>query len=146
MSQSGGCGRRLNRDARARITAAMTNAPACKPNINARGRRQRRIVGTISAALCTFLWISFVRSGAPGIVRLSLFFPAAMTAVTLLQVRRNTCVAHAASGRREGDRGLEDAPADEVAASRRVARTIYRDGTLIGLGVAALAWLSALVG
>lgn len=118
----------------------------CKPNINARGRRQRRVVGTISAILCGLLWLSFVRSGAPAMLRLSLFFPAAMTAVTLLQVRRNTCVAHAASGRREGDRGLEEAPPDEVAASRRVARTIYRDGALIGVVVAALAWLTASLG
>ena len=125
----------------------MSEAIACKTNISAAGRRRRRVVGLVSLALCALLLVSFISSGTPALMRLSLFFPALMSAIGLLQVRRGTCVALAAAGKRETDSGgLAPAPSDEVEASRRMSRTIYRDGLLIGLGAALVGYMSASVG
>jgi len=124
----------------------MSETLVCKANINAAGRRRRTRVGLFSVAACVALLVSFVVSGAHPIVRLTLFFPAFMAAVGLLQVRRNTCVALAAMGKREGDRGLEAAPEQEVLASRRVGNTIYRDGLLLALAAALLAFATGFIG
>ena len=82
----------------------------------------------------------------PWYLRALVGLPAALAAVAFLQVRRNTCVARAAEGTFERDDFSKTAaPADEVAASRRVAAGILRDAALIGLVGAALAAASVLV-
>ena len=124
----------------------MSETLVCKTNISAAGRRRRRVVGYVSMALCGVLLLSFMTSGTPALLRLSLFFPGLMSAIGLLQVRRGTCVALVAAGKKESEQGgLVAAPADEVAASRRVANTIYRDGLLIGLAAALAGYLSAFI-
>jgi len=76
--------------------------------------------------------------------RLLVALPAGMAFVSGLQVRRNTCVAHAATGVFENE-DMTTTKVDEefAAASRRVASTIWRD-SLIGMTlVAALAAATA---
>ena len=67
--------------------------------------------------------------------------PVAATMVGYLQAHRHTCVARAKEGTFENDDGSAvPAPADEVAASRAVAKIIYRDALLTSavLGAASL--------
>lgn len=84
-------------------------------------------------------WAWYVRSGA-------VFAPAALAATGFLQAARRTCIARAKEGTFENeDFSTKPAPADEVAASRRVAAGIRRDAILIGLAAAAVAAASTLV-
>jgi hypothetical protein len=70
---------------------------------------------------------------------LTMFVPAALSAVGVLQATRNTCVMRAREGTFEHeDFSATKAPDDEVAASRVVAATINRDTILIGLCGAAI--------
>jgi hypothetical protein len=70
---------------------------------------------------------------------LVLFIPAALSAVGVLQARRNTCVMRAKEGTFEHDDfSATKAPDDEVAASRAVAAKINRDVILIGIAGAAI--------
>lgn len=73
-------------------------------------------------------------------LRLLVGAPAGAAFVSGLQVTRNTCVAHAATGRFEHDDLTTSAVEDAafLAESRRVARTIWRDG-ILGAIVVALA-------
>jgi hypothetical protein len=111
-------------------------AITCKANINAKGRRQRTRMGWATGAFSVALLGYFMARHSPMGARALVGLPAMMSAAGFLQVRRNTCVALAATGQREGDAGLETAPADEVAASRAMSRGIYRDILLTGLAAA----------
>jgi hypothetical protein len=72
-------------------------------------------------------------------LRATLFFPAALAATGFLQAKRNTCVARAREGTFENeDFSTTKAPDDDVAASRKVAKSIQRDALLIGLASAAI--------
>jgi hypothetical protein len=83
---------------------------------------------------------------APWYFRLALFVPAAIAAMGLLQATRHTCVARVAQGTIEHDDfSTSKAPADQLAASRKVAVTIHRDTVLIALGAALVGAASALV-
>jgi hypothetical protein len=116
----------------------------CKPNISAAGRRRRITFGWISAALGIGLAVLAVALHWHWYLRATLFFPAALAATGFLQVKRNTCVARAMEGTFENDDfSTTKAPDDEVAASRKVARTIQRDALLIGLASAAIGAASA---
>ncbi len=78
--------------------------------------------------------------------RAVVFLPAALAALGFLQVARNTCVARAAEGTFEHDDfSTTRASEEDVAASRKVARTIQRDAFLIGGATAALAMATALL-
>jgi hypothetical protein len=79
-------------------------------------------------------------------LRLLLGFPAMTAAISGLQVTRNTCVAHAAAGTFEHeDFSTTRADAALAEASRKVAKTIYRDGVLTGAAVALLGVASSFV-
>jgi hypothetical protein len=83
-----------------------------------------------------------VALGASGPWRLSVGLPAAAAAISGLQVRRNTCVAHGATGSFEHeDFTTTKVEAAFAEASRRVAATIVRDGVLVGVAVSVLAVL-----
>lgn len=117
----------------------------CKPNFSGPGRVRRLRFGYAVAAVAVAMLVGFALAHSPWYVRLSVFVPAAMAAVSLLQVSRNTCVAHAAKGTFEHDDFSTTKQNDEdAAASRRVAATIYRDGLLVGVGAACVAVASAL--
>jgi hypothetical protein len=89
---------------------------------------------------------AFIAIHAPWYVRLLMFLPAAGCATGFLQMARNTCVLRAKEGTYEHDDGaMTPAPADDVRASRAVAKTIQRDALLIGLAAAALAAAPALL-
>jgi hypothetical protein len=76
---------------------------------------------------------AFIEVGAGWPVRLLLALPAMLGFVTYLQVTRNTCVAHARTGTLEHeDFSVTKVDAALAEASRKVAKTIVRDGVLLG--------------
>ena len=125
----------------------MSVEPApCTPNISSAGIRRRRRFGFQFAGLSIVAAGAGMLFRAPWIARAAVFLPAAAAATGFLQASRNTCVLRAREGTLEhGDFSTEPAPAVDVAASRRVARGIYRDALLVGVGVGALAAATALL-
>jgi hypothetical protein len=132
----------------ANIGAEM-NATAddpCTPNISAAGRRRRRRIGFQAAGLSVAAAGAGLIFRAPWVARTAVFFPAAVSAIGYLQASRNTCVMRARQGTLEHDDfTTEPAPATDVAASRRVSISIYRDALLVGVAAAAIAAATALV-
>src|SRR3954467_14691032 len=119
---------------------------ACRPNISGAGRRRRLRIGYIATVVSLGLLALFIARGSAWYLRALIFVPAGLAAVSLLQVRRNTCVARAAEGTFEHeDFSRTPAPADDVAASRRVAAGVRRDSLLIALASAILAAITAWV-
>jgi hypothetical protein len=119
---------------------------ACRPNISGAGRRRRTQIGYLAVMISVLLFGLSLAMHAAWYWRALLCLPAALAAVSFLQVRRNTCIARAAEGMFEHDDfSRTKAPDEDVAASRRVASTIRRDAALIGLAVGVLAALTALV-
>ena len=118
----------------------------CAPNISAAGRRRRRRFGLQWAGISVAATGAGLIFQAPWTARAAVFFPAAISAIGYLQASRNTCVLRAREGTLEHDDfTTEPAPAVEVGASRRVARSIYRDAVLVGVAAAAIAAATALI-
>ena len=118
----------------------------CRANIDAGGIRRRRLFGHVGVAVTLVIAIALVGVGAPWYLRALLLFPAAGTTISYLQAVRTTCVAHALHGTIEHDgHKPTPAPAEELAASRKVAMGIGRDAALVGLVVAVIAAASAWV-
>lgn len=121
------------------MSETVVEGAVCQPNFSAAGRRRRTQfawIGAISAVvlLAVLLWID-----APWPLRLLVGLPAAVGITSGLEVRRNTCVLHAAAGTFEGDDfRRKRVEAEIAAASRRVAAGIWRDGA-IGAALVALA-------
>lgn len=115
------------------------------PNITEAGRRRRQVLG-LGAGAITLLMLAAAWSGRPPMaVRALVFVPACISALGLLQARRQTCVVRAIEGRREQDGGgAVDAQPGAAHASRRVAAGIVRDVILVGLLATAAAVLPAL--
>lgn len=121
-------------------------AQVCKANFSRAGRIRRQRFGAVASAIAVGMLVAFVLVHASWFVRATVFVPAAMAAVGLLQVRRNTCVAHAAKGTFEHDDfSTTKQSEDDAAASRRVAAGIYRDAILIALAVAAVSAATAFI-
>jgi hypothetical protein len=121
-----------------------SEAMSCRANFSAAGRRRRRrvamVLGLVSIGVC----VGLVASDASAWTRMVVALPAASAAVVGLQVRRNTCLAHAAAGTFEHDDfSTTKVEAAFAEASRRVARTIYRDGIAIGVVAGVLGFASA---
>ena len=124
----------------------MAEAISCTPNIAPAGIRRRERFGLQWAAIAIAAAGAGVMFRWPWIVRAAVFIPAALAATGTLQARRNTCVLRAKQGTIEHDDfSTEPAPAPELAASRRVAKGIYRDSILIGIAAGALAAATAFV-
>ena len=70
----------------------------CRPNFSAAGRARRLRVAQVGAVIAVGLLVALVVSGAGWPWRLLVGLPAGAALVSGLQVRRNTCVAHAATG------------------------------------------------
>jgi hypothetical protein len=114
-------------------------APACKANISPLGRRKRIRFGNQWLVVSVALLVVLVVMRVPWYGGLALFIPVALSAVGILQARRNTCVMRAKEGTFEHDDFSTTKAADaEVTASRAVAAKINRDVILIGLAGAAL--------
>ena len=118
---------------------AVENAVACKPNISAAGRRRRIRFGNQWLVASVALLVALVVFRVRWYWGLTMFLPAAMSAVGFLQASRHTCVMRAKEGTFEHeDFSTTKAPDEEVTASRAVAAGINRDTVLIGLAGAAL--------
>ncbi len=128
------------------MSDAVIEGAVCQPNFSAAGRKRRRTVSIVAGvftvvALVASIWLQV----APG-WRALIALPAAVSVLSGLQVRRNTCVAHAANGTFEHeDFSTTKVDAALAAASKRVAATIYRDalitGALVALLSVATSWL-----
>jgi hypothetical protein len=127
----------------------MTTAlDVCRPNISAAGRRRRLRVAQVAAVASVVGLGVMIATGASPAARATLVLPAFLAALSALQVRRNTCVKHAATGTFEADDFSTTSVSEaDASASRRVASTIWRDAglfTLLALTVSvASAWLPA---
>ena len=136
----------MDTGAQAHPSDHATAYAACRPNISGAGRRRRLRIGYIATLVSLGLLALFIARGSAWYLRALVFVPAGLAAVSLLQVRRNTCIARAAEGTFEHeDFSRTPAPADDVAASRRVAAGIRRDSLLIALASAILAAITAWV-
>lgn len=123
-------------------TPVVVVGAACRPNISGPGRRRRTAVAVGLGVVALGLWVGLMVAGASWPWRLLVGLPAGVAVLSGLQVRRNTCVAHAAAGTFEHeDFSTTKVEAEFAAASRRVAATITRDGVLVGVAVAVLAAL-----
>lgn len=121
-------------------------AAACRPNFSGPGRRRRRKVALGAGVVGVGMLAALVLTGSPASARALVALPFAAAALTGLQVTRNTCVAHAAAGTFEHeDFSTTKVDAAFAEASRKVARTILRDGVLVGLLAGALGYASAWV-
>jgi hypothetical protein len=119
-------------------------AVSCRPNFSGPGRRRRRIIAAALALVSLAVFVGLVAAHASAWVRLLVALPAASASLVGLQVRRNTCLAHAATGTFEHDDfSTTKVEAAFAEASRRVARSIYRDGLLIGVVAGVLGFVSA---
>jgi hypothetical protein len=128
------------------MSEVVIEGAQCRPNIGAAGRRRRTRVAQVSAVIAIVLFVMLVAVHAGWPLRMLVALPAGVAFVSGLQVRRNTCVAHARTGVIENE-DLTTTKVEEAfaTASRRVAATIWRD-SVIGMAlVAALAAASALV-
>ncbi len=114
-------------------------AGAC--NIGPHEIARRRRGGYALVALAILLAIGLVFVGAPPLARWSVAFPLAAGFTTWLQARRRFCAAFGLTGIRNfggpADRERVDRPEDR-GADRAAAFRLVRDGSLIGLGLAAL--------
>lgn len=100
----------------------------------------------ISAVIAVALLAVMIGLDVAWPLRLLVGLPAGGAFISGLQVTRNTCVAHAATGSFEGeDMKLTKVDAVFAEASRKVARTIWRDGALGALAVALFAAATAFV-
>jgi len=128
-------------------TETFAEGASCRPNFSGAGRRRRRNIAIAGVVLTVLFLGAAIALDLWAPLRLLAGVPAGLALVSGLQVRRNTCVAHAATGRFEN----EDLTTSEVedaaflAASRRVAATIWRDGIfgsmVVALAAAATAWV-----
>jgi hypothetical protein len=118
----------------------------CRPNFSAAGRRRRKRASQVAAVIAIALLGVLVWLDVAWFWRLLVGLPAAGALVSGLQVTRNTCVAHAATGSFENeDFSLTKADEELAAASRRVAATIWRDALLGGVVVALVCAATALI-
>ncbi|MCA2976835.1 MAG: hypothetical protein INH41_25605 [Myxococcaceae bacterium] len=129
-----------------RSNQAGIEGAACRPNFSAAGRRRRRRVALGLTLLAGGTFVTLLVAHAPGWSRLVVALPAAAAAIVGLQVTRNTCLAQATAGTVEHeDFSTSKVEADFAAASRHVARTIVRDGALIGVAAGGLGLMSGWV-
>ena len=126
--------------------AEIALGASCRPNFSGAGRRRRRNAAIAAAVIAALTLGAFIALDVSWPMRLLLGLPVGGAVISELQVRRNTCVAHAATGVFEND-DMSTTKVDEdfAAASRKVAATIWRDGILAAVGAALLgaatAWI-----
>lgn len=106
----------------------------CVPNIGPRQRRLRLVAGLALLAVTGALAMTLQLNGASGPWRATIFPPLLVAAICLLQVRAQTCIALAARGERNLDRGTERmADGDELHAVRVQARRITIQAVVIAV-------------
>ena len=121
----------------------MTDGAVCRPNFSGPGRERRKRVGIAALVVAAGLAVAAVALGWAWWARLFVALPVSVGTASLLQVTRNTCVAHAVAGTFEHQDFSTTKQSDaDAAASRKVAKTITRDAMLAALVTAAIAYLS----
>ena len=119
---------------------------SCRPNFSGAGRRRRRNVAIVLAIVAVVMLGAFVALDVAWPIRLLLGVPVGGAVISELQVRRNTCIAHAATGVFENeDMSTTKVEEEYAAASRKVAATIWRDGLIAAAAGAALSAAIAFV-
>ena len=120
----------------------IAEGAACRANISGPGRRRRTQFAVVLGVITAAGLVAMVLGHVSWPWRLVIGLPAAASVLSGLQVRRNTCVAHAAAGTFEHeDFSTTKVEAEFAAASRKVAATITRDAVLAGAVVAVVAAL-----
>jgi len=109
----------------------------CQPNYSAAGRTRRKLVAALGVGTTLLAVVVLYVVDAAWPMRLIAGIPAAGSMLSMLQVRRNTCILHAGKGTFEHD-DFSTTRASEAAAiaSRKVAATIWRDALAFGAAVA----------
>lgn len=102
-----------------------SHAATCVANIGPLQRRRRLVIGVAGVVLSTVLSVVLVSPEFPRAARISLFIPWFVSALGLFQAKAQTCVALAARGQRDLDRGSEAIPHHELEAVKRQARSVY---------------------
>jgi len=124
------------------MNVPIAEGTACRANISGPGRRRRTQFSAVFAVIALASLVGVVAAHASWPWRLLVGLPTAMAVLSGLQVRRNTCVAHAMKGTFEHeDFSTTKVEEEFAAASRKVAATITRDGVIAGVVVAVLAVL-----
>lgn len=128
------------------MSDAVIEGAVCQPNFSAAGRKRRRRVSLVAGVVAVVGLLAALWLHVPAGLRALVALPAAVSVLSGLQVRRNTCVAHAATGTFEHeDFTTSKVDAALAAASKRVAATIYRDALIVGALVALISVASSWV-
>lgn len=111
----------------------------CIPNIGPRERQRRLIGGVLFLAIAVCVGVCLVWFGAPQSWRLLVFLPAWASAIGFFQVTEQTCVALAARGLRNMDRGDEQiTDARQLERVRAQSRRVHVRAALSAVVVAVL--------
>jgi hypothetical protein len=114
-------------------------AAACIPNIGPRERKRRLIGGVVFLLVAVCVGGCLIWFNAPRPWRLLVFLPAWAAAIGFFQVSAKTCVALAARGLRNMDRGDEEiTDSDELERVRTQSRHVHFRAGLSAAIVAAL--------
>jgi hypothetical protein len=118
----------------------------CIPNFSPAGRVRRWTIAIGGGAIGAAVLGLCILTKAPWFARSMVVVPMSVGFGSFLQVSRGTCVVHARHGTFEhDDMSVTLADPATVAASRRVAATIYRDAVVFGVVCAALAAATVLL-
>lgn len=119
------------------MSAAETiSGAACAPNINARERRKRRLLGLVALGAGIALACVFVVMDASRTWRLLVFPPFWFAALGLLQARESVCIALVARGTQIIDGAEESVTDDLVLSGQRAAARRIHVRALLTAGVA----------
>ena len=118
----------------------MTEPTTCVANIGPRGRQQRLRAGITWLMIGAGAAGALALAGVPRRLRLGLFGPVVIGAISVFQAYEQTCVALAAVGARNLDSGQEQV--DDPSATRQInrqARKVFAESILGAALLTALA-------
>ena len=123
------------------LPSAAPSTDSC-PNIGARERRKRLVVGLVGLSVCVLASLLLIVDHAPRGWRLMLVLPWWTACLGIFQARAQVCVALAARGLRNLDGQQEPQPAAELEAVRREARRVHVRSLLAAalLTLLSIAW------
>jgi hypothetical protein len=118
-----------------------SSEPGACVNIGRAERRKRWVFGAVAFATALIGFGALSVAEVPRLWRLSLFFPAWLGALGLLQARAGTCVALARRGTQNLDGKEEPAPEAALGPAREQARALHVQALLAALVGTALSLL-----
>jgi len=114
----------------------------CIPNIGPRERQRRLVVGVVMLGITVTLAVVLVLFGAPRVWRLLVVAPAWIAGIGLFQVKEKTCVALAARGLRNLDRGDERiVDAIELQQVRAQSRRVHMQAMVFAVAIVVVVML-----